>query len=113
MATNYYDITILQGADYSLELTVEDAIGDPIDITGATILSQIRTSWDAPIIASFSTLITSGVNGQFNLYLSGANSQAINPPINAKYDVLITLLDGTRMRVLEGNCFIKLAISHA
>lgn len=113
MAINSYDITILQGSDFALELTVEDdSIGDPINITGATILSQIRTSWDAPIIATFSTLITDGVNGKLNMYLSGANSQAINPPINAKYDVLITLLDGTRMRVLEGNCFIKLAISY-
>jgi len=112
MAIASYDITILQGSDFSLSLTVQDAVGDPIDITGATILSQIRTSWDAPVIATFTPLITDGVNGEFNLYLSGATSQAIAPPINARYDVLITLVSGTRMRVLGGNCVSELAISH-
>jgi hypothetical protein len=112
MAIASYDITILQGSDFSLSLTVQDAVGDPIDITGATILSQIRTSWDAPVIATFTSLITDGVNGKFNLYLSGATSQAISPPINARYDVLLTLVSGTRMRVLEGKCVSELAISH-
>jgi len=112
MAIASYDITILQGSDFALDLTVQDAVGDPIDITGATILSQIRTSWDAPVIATFTSLITDGVNGKFNIYLRGATSQAINPPVNAKYDVLVTLVDNTRIRVLEGNCTIHLAISH-
>lgn len=111
MATNSYDITILQGSDYALLVTVEDPFtGDPMDLTGATILAQVRTSWDSPVIATFSTAI--GLNGQFSMTLSGAVSQSINPPVNAKYDVLIVLQDGTRMRVLEGDVFFRLSISH-
>ena len=112
MALSSYDITILQGSDYALELTLKDSIGDPIDITGATILSQIRTSWDAPIIATFGSLITDGPNGKFNIYLSGAVSQAIALPLRARYDILLTFLNGVKMRVLEGNCTTDLAISH-
>lgn len=95
-----------------MELQLKDAVDDPIDITGATILSQIRTSWDAPIIATFDSLITDGINGKFNIYLSGADSQSISPPVQARYDILITFPDAVRMRVLQGACVVNLAISH-
>jgi hypothetical protein len=112
MSLSKYDITILQGSDFALELQLKDAVADPINISGATILSQIRTSWDAPVIATLTPTITDGPNGRFNIYLSGAASQAINPPITARYDILVTLTSGVRMRVLEGNCIVDLAISH-
>lgn len=112
MSLSRYDITIFQGSDYALELQLKDAVGDPIDITDAVVLSQIRTSWDAPIIATFDSLVTDGPNGKFNIYLSGVDSQAISPPMQARYDILLTFQNNVRMRVLEGACLVDLAISH-
>lgn len=105
-----YDISIEQGADFALSLTLKDGLGDPIDATGETIEAHIRQAWDKPKIAEFSIENSDAAVGKITLILPGADSESIAPGAFF-YDVLYVNIDGVRRRIIEGACTIKPAIT--
>lgn len=71
------DLLIRQGATFRpvLNLTVG---GSPMDVTGLVFRSQIRKTFDSPIIsASLSVTILDAVNGQIELYIADEVTEAI------------------------------------
>jgi len=117
MSAATYNITELDaGSDYTLNLQLKDSSNNPINITGATIYSNIRQDWNYPVWRTFIVTITNASSGEFSLFLAGASTDGFTPaPQNLpyKYDVLLVKTDGTRTRVLQGDVNISPAISHA
>jgi len=75
-----YDMSILQGSDFTLGLTLKDSTGTPIDLTGHTFSGQIRKTASDPVIqASFSFVVLDQITdtGRVDVKLSAANSSAI------------------------------------
>ena len=63
MSAGKYDITIEQGSDFSLQLTVQDG-GVAKNLTGYSVRGQIRTTVDASAIAaSFTGTVTNASGG--------------------------------------------------
>lgn len=75
MAAGRYDLTIEQGATFQLQCQWQDSSGNNINLTGYTISGKIRrrTSDTQPLV-SFTTNITSAVNGQFIISLTAAQT---------------------------------------
>ena len=73
-----YNMEISQGSDFKLGLTIKDAGGSPIDLTGHTFRGQIRkTASDAIIQAVFTFDIVDAVNGRVDVIMVAADSSAI------------------------------------
>lgn len=75
-----YDMSISQGSDFTLGLTIKDSAGAPIDLTGHTFSGQIRkTASDSTIQASFSFTILDQVvdTGRVNVELPAATSSSL------------------------------------
>ena len=69
MTAARYDLTIDQGSDFSLELTVKDS-GSAKNLTNWLARSQLRsTKNSASAVASFSSAITSAMEGKLTLSL--------------------------------------------
>ena len=89
------------GADYSNIITVTATNGQPLDLTGYTVRSQLRKSFQSSTAYAFTASVFSAVNGQIRLQLTAVQSEAI-PAGRWLYDVEITSSVGVKTRVVEG-----------
>lgn len=89
------------GADYSNIITVTAANGAALNLTGYTVKSQMRKSYQSSTAYSFTPTIYDAANGKIRLQLTAVQSEAI-PAGRWLYDVEITSSSGTKTRVVEG-----------
>jgi len=109
MTAGTYDITIDQGSDYSLGITVKDSVGDPLDLTGYSARAQLRPKKDSTILsASFTCEIGSPpTDGQITMTLANAISTAMTAG-TYYYDLEVyTAGDGYVKRLIEGKARVK------
>ena len=105
-----YDITIIQGATLSLQLTYQDADGVAINLTGYTARLQARTAVDTS--AAFLDLTTEnggitlgGSAGTITISRTAAQTAAMTEQ-SGVYDLeLIT--GSTVSRILAGNIIVS------
>jgi len=96
------DLTITRGDTEVVEVTITTDGTTPVDITGRTYASQMRTSPDITAIAITGTCsITSAVNGQMKVIFAAADTADLDPGYlywdlqeNAS-GIITTILSGT------------------
>ena len=89
------------GANYSNIITVAASNGQALDLTGYTVASQMRKSYQSSTAYNFSASVYQAATGKVRLQLSDTQSSAI-PAGRWLYDVEITSPSGTKTRVVEG-----------
>lgn len=89
------------GANYSNIITVAASNGQALDLTGYTVASQMRKSYQSSTAYNFSASIYQAASGKVRLQLTDTQSAAI-PAGRWLYDVEITSPSGTKTRVVEG-----------
>lgn len=111
MPAGKYDITIEQGATFSLVLSWKDSQGNPIDLTGYTAKMDVRRSYSSS--DTLLSLRTNGegiqiqeLNGKINLSASAELTEKL-PPVSAVYDLELTSPGGIVTRLLEGRVVIS------
>ena len=80
MSAGKYDMTICQGSDYELGVTIKDSTGALIDLTDHTFTGQVRkTASDLIVQASFTFEILDQVTntGRVNIKMDAATSSGI------------------------------------
>ena len=100
-----YNITLQRRASYSLGLQFKDDQDAPIDLTGATVISQ---AWDEPRnkkFADFSITYVNRINGQITLNLTANQTETL--PNEAYYDVLVEESNGDKNYYLEGKITVS------
>jgi hypothetical protein len=114
MSAGILDITIEQGARFEMLVTVNDSLGAPIDLTGATFEGQVREAHDAAAsVAAFQFTIQNQTTnkGQVSCYLRDAVTATI--PVSGSdagkrvvqkylYDISYHIVDGYKVRLLQG-----------
>lgn len=114
------DISVKQGATYTLIMTVQDSVPASINLTGYTFRGQIRTSTsDITIQAPFSFVlgVQSGATlGTVTGTISAADTALIVLPANERYTRKITKMiydiemiepGGNVVRILEGTVSVS------
>ena len=96
------DLTITRGDTETLIVTITTDGSTPVDITGRTYSSQIRTQQDSTTIkASFTCTVTNGAAGQVTCVLSATSSAALSAGLYF-WDLQETA-SGTVSTILAGN----------
>ena len=90
-----------QGSTYSNIITVTASNGQPLDLSGYSVDSQMRKSYQSSTYHSFAATGYNADSGKIRLQLTDEDSGAI-PAGRYLYDVEIESASGTRTRVLEG-----------
>lgn len=110
MAAATHDIEINQGATFTLAFRFKDSTDVPIDLTSATIESQIRPSADSKIIiAEFAITKDPIVVGRVVLSLA-ADKTALMDFEKAAYDLLVTL-GADKTRYIQGTVTLSKQIT--
>jgi len=89
------------GANYSNIITVAASNGQALDLTGYTVASQMRKSYQSSTAYNFNASVYLAGSGKVRLQLTDTQSAAI-PAGRWLYDVEITSPSGTKTRVVEG-----------
>ena len=104
------NIYIDQGSDFTTVISLTDANGDILNLTGYSVLSQIRkTHGSTTIAATFTTAIVANT-GQLTLTLTDVVTAAMTSG-RYVYDVLLTDASGDKTRVLEGQAILTPGVS--
>ena len=103
MSASTYDITIEQGATFSLLITYRDTAGALVDLTGYTAKMDIRTAVGGSLIKTISTasggITLGGAAGTITLAISATDTAAITS--NGVYDLELTS-GSTVTRLIQG-----------
>lgn len=89
------------GANYSTIITVNASNGQALNLTGYTVASQLRKSYQSSIAYSFNASVYDALTGKIRLQLTSSQSEAI-PAGRWLYDVEVTSSSSIKTRVLEG-----------
>lgn len=95
------NLVIDQGTTYSLTITVSDATGLPVNLTGYTLRSQLRKSYGATSYTAFTTSSETPASGELTISLTATQTSALKPG-RYVYDVEIVDTNSAVTRVLEG-----------
>jgi len=107
----YSDIQVDQGADFSVEVTIEDATGNIANLTGYTVAGQIRKSYSSSTATNFSVSISNAAKGEITATLSNTTTAAMKAG-RYLYDIEITKTSGgVKTRVIEGQVTVNPGIT--
>lgn len=89
------------GSTYSNIITLAASNGQPLNLTGYTVASQMRKSFQSSTSYSFTATVYDALAGKIRLTLTDEQS-ALIPAGRWLYDVEITSSSGVTTRVVEG-----------
>lgn len=95
------NITVDQGSLFDSTIDVEDAGGNPADLTGYSARGQIRKTYTSSTAVDFTTAVTDPSNGKIKITLSGTQTANMKPG-RYVYDVEVVSSGGSITRVVEG-----------
>ena len=96
------NLVIDQGTSYSITITVSDANGNALNLSGYTVSGQMRKSYGAIGYVSFTTVINSpSTDGEITISLAPNATSALRAG-RYVYDIEIVGSDTKVTRVLEG-----------
>jgi len=99
--SDFVEIQIEAGATFSTEVTVNDANGDPKNLTGYSVRSQLRKSYYSTTATDFEISITEPLEGIIEMGISAANTSNIRAG-RYVYDVEIEDSQNVVTRIFEG-----------
>jgi hypothetical protein len=106
MAAGTYNLTIEQGVDLTLQVSVQDAAGATYGLAGSTAAAQIRDDYNGALLASFAAVTATGITGRVDLSLSAVSASGL-PLSGGRWDLILTTSAGTKVRLLNGSVTVS------
>ena len=104
------NIFIDQGATFTTTVTVTDANGDAVSLSGYSVAAQIRKTFLSSTATAFTATISNASSGEITISLSPTQTPALEAG-RFVYDVLITASGGTKTRVVEGQVTVNPSVT--
>lgn len=97
-----YDISLYQGQTFSLSLTLKDSLGVPMNLSGYSISSYIKTNYsDTAKLCDLNAVISNAASGIVTLNIPATTTASL--PVNLSfYDLEMSDIGGTVTKVLAG-----------
>ena len=104
------NIFIDQGATFTTTVTVTDANGDAVSLSGYSVAAQIRKTFLSSTATAFTATISNASSGEITISLSPTQTAALEAG-RFVYDVVITASGGTKTRVVEGQVTVNPSVT--
>ena len=104
------NIFIDQGATFTTTVTVTDANGDAVSLSGYSVAAQIRKTFLSSSATAFTATISNASAGEITITLSPTQTAALEAG-RFVYDVLITASGGDKTRAVEGIANVNASVS--
>jgi len=104
------NIFIDQGATFTTTVTVTDASGTAISLSGYAVAGQIRKSHLSSTSTAFTASISNASAGEITISLTDSQTTSLESG-RYVYDVLITASGGAKTRVVEGQVTVNPSVT--
>ena len=104
------NIFIDQGATFTTTVTVTDANGDAVALSGYSVAAQIRKSHLSSTSTAFTASISNASAGEITISLTDSQTTSLEAG-RYVYDVLITASGGAKTRVVEGQVTVNPSVT--
>ena len=104
------NIFIDQGATFTTTVTVTDANGDAVNLSGYSVAAQIRKTFLSSTATAFTATISNASSGEITISLTPTQTTALEA-VRFVYYVLITASGGTKTRVVEGQVTVNPSVT--
>ena len=104
------NIFIDQGATFTTTVTVTDANGDAVNLSGYSVAAQIRKTFLSSTATAFTATISNASAGEITISLTDTQTTSLESG-RYVYDVLITASGGTKTRVVEGQVTVNPSVT--
>jgi hypothetical protein len=110
------NLSIDQGSDVSIELTLTNMDKTPKDLTDYTITGKLAENYEADSAdkLSFIAVVTNQLGGLVTLSLTNVQTDSLKAKRRYVYDVEASFLDSDTTiveRILEGNIYINPSVT--
>lgn len=99
-----YDITIHQGATFSLDLQYKDSSGSGVNMSGYQVAGKLVNRLNTATVATFTTSFVDQALGKFRIKLTATTTKTITD--ECQYDIMITEPGGDKYYLLQGRAFV-------
>ena len=108
----YQDLFLNQGETFNTTITLDDAYGDPFNLTNFFVASQVKKSYYTnTIILNLGANVLDSNNGIIQLSANSSSTANISPG-RFVYDVVVKdSVSGVVTRVLEGQLIVSPAVT--
>lgn len=106
------NLVIDQGTTFSSIITLTNQDGTAMNLTGYTVASQFRKSYQSSTATNFTASIYDAIAGKVRLQLTPAASSAVKAG-RYLYDIELTSPTGEKSRALEGLVIITPEITRS
>ena len=110
MAAKPMNLTLEQGTDFSVNLTVRNSDGSPLNLLGYTASSEVRKHYTSSTKYPFDVTFADRAQGKISLTMTDTATALINEG-RYVYDVYITSSNGNKSRVIAGMLFVSPGVS--
>jgi len=100
MSAATYNISLEQGVDYSLAITLQNGSGGYLPLTGATFMAEIAHDWTSDAFASFTVTVVNAATGSIKMSMNAATTFEI--PVGTHQYGLLYTYSGVNTSILEG-----------
>ena len=97
----FSELTIDQGATFTVIVTVNDEQGDKLNLTSYTASSYVRKSYYSTTYTSFNVSISDAANGEITLSMLPSVTANLSSG-RYVYDLVVTDSSNVKTRVVEG-----------
>ena len=104
------NIFIDQGATFTTTVTVTDANGDAVALSGYSVAAQIRKTFLSSTATAFTATISNASAGEITISLTDTQTTSLESG-RYVYEVLITASGGTKTRVVEGQVTVNPSVT--
>lgn len=106
MAAVPLNLTIEQGTDFEVSLTVRNKNKTPLNLLGYTATAKLKKHYSSQDFTSFVVTFLDRSNGRISISMSNSVTSTLKPGRHV-YDVLLTAPNNLKSRVIEGTVIVE------
>jgi len=104
------NLTIEQGTDFEIELTVRNTDSSPLNLLSYTGASLVKKHYEATTSYPFTFIFLDRINGRIALTMTANQTNSLNEG-RYVYDVVLTSPNNLKTRVVQGTVLVSPGVS--
>lgn len=110
MSASPLNLTIEQGTDFEIKLTVRNKDNSPLNLLSYTASSSLKKHYKSTTSHPFTITFLDRINGRISLSMGSTTTSALSEG-RYVYDVLLTSPNTVKTRVVQGTVLVSPGVS--
>ena len=100
------DLTLEQGVDYSVDFTIRNTDGTPLNLTGYASSCYMRKTYGSTVAYPFNVSFINRLTGDIAISMASSVTSGISGG-RYVYDIVLTDPNSVKSRVIQGNILVS------